>query len=81
MGFWDKYKEILAMPDGSISKEKLYALPWKTQICICYDPETPQTVVNALKYSPDASVIVAAMKGRARILSGEGRNPFHGEKP
>lgn len=79
METWAKYEEALTFISRNgvkaVSSQKLYALPWETQCQIAYDPLTPKTVAEALKYSPDASVVAAAFQ-RDQVLTGKLKNPF-----
>lgn len=84
-GTWEKHKAAVGMIDPktkkyAVSQRLLYALPWAEQCKLAYDPETPQSVIVAIRYSPDASACAATFHRKA-VLDGHLKNPFIGVKP
>lgn len=72
---WKELAPELQGEGGTISRSLLHALHY-TQLCaVCYDVETPDAVLQSLKYHPDASVR-AATRQRGDVLAGNLLNPF-----
>jgi len=77
-GTWNKHKGMLLTAEAgkvTVKKAVLFAMDFRQLCMLCYDPETPSTVVKALWHHPFASVR-AATKQRNAVLTGELLNPF-----
>jgi hypothetical protein len=76
-GTWKRLEGSLKHPYrlGAISLDALHLLDYVEGCKLCYDPETPKSVIDALKYHPDRSVVSAAFQ-RPDVLSGKVLNPF-----
>lgn len=72
---WAEVKAVLVNDRNEISLIGIHALHFETLCRICYDPATPEGVVQALKAHVDASVRGAANQRNA-VLAGVMANPF-----
>ncbi len=80
MSIWAEKRKSLYNEGGlmwmkTVSAKKLQELSFQDKIKLCYDPETPETVVKVFLNDKDASVMLAARQ-RPAVLRGSLKNPF-----